>query len=70
MNDLIFIAQIDPQGLNTGGWAMMVLSISVVLALSTFCMYRMFRGPQPSQHHHAPLEIDTHDLDGEEEDES
>ncbi|HCF96605.1 MAG: hypothetical protein PHF14_01270 [Verrucomicrobiota bacterium] len=64
--DLVFlhcIANTDIQGLSVGGWTMMLTSVGVVLGLSMFCLYRMFRGAEPSQHHHAPLEIDTRDLD-------
>lgn len=51
------------QTLTTGGWVMMVGCISLVCGLCAFCFYRLMREPRPSDHHHAPLEIDTKDLD-------
>ncbi len=51
------------QGLTTGGWVMMIGCIPLVCGLCVFCLYRLMREPRPSEHHHAPLEIDTHDLD-------
>lgn len=51
------------QTLTTGGWVMMVGCISLVCGLCAFCFYRLMRDPRPSDHHHAPLEIDTKDLD-------
>ena len=49
--------------MNTGGWAMMILSVGFVLSLTTFCFYRVLRTPRSTSHMHAPLEIDTHDAD-------
>lgn len=49
-------------GLTPAGWVMMVGSIGFVLALSAFCIYRALREPHPEEHMHAPLDIDTHDL--------
>ena len=50
-------------GLTPGGWIMMVLCVGLVCGLVAFCFIRIMREPNPSQHHHAPLDIDTHDLD-------
>jgi ABC-type nickel/cobalt efflux system permease component RcnA len=52
-------------GLIWTGWAMMIGSIGLVVALCVFCIYRSLREPHPEEHMHAPLEIDTHDLDEE-----
>jgi len=49
--------------LTIAGGVIMTLSIGLVLALVVFCMYRILREPTPEQHHHSPLNIDTHDLD-------
>ena len=49
------------QDLTIGGWVMFVLCVTLVCGLSAFCFYRIFREPRPSEHHHAPLDIDTHD---------
>lgn len=51
------------EGLSPGGWTMMLLCIGSVCALSAFCLYRILREPRPSEHHHAPLDIDTGDTD-------
>ena len=53
----------DQPGLTVGGIIIMVCSISLVLALSGFCMAKILGEQKPTEHHHAPLEIDTHDLD-------
>ena len=50
-------------GLTIGGVVIMTISVGLVLSLSAFCLYRILRAPQPAQHHHAPLETDTHDRD-------
>lgn len=51
------------EGLNAAGWTVMVVCIGLVCGLCAFCYYRLLREPTPSEHHHAPLEIDTHDRD-------
>ncbi|MHC4066303.1 MAG: hypothetical protein ACYSUQ_09890 [Planctomycetota bacterium] len=38
--------------------------IVMVLGLSAFCMSRILREQRPAEHHHAPLDIDTHDSNG------
>ncbi len=50
-------------GLSSGGWTVMIGCIGFVCCLMVFCFYRLFREPRLSEHHHAPLDIDTHDLD-------
>ena len=45
------------------GWVMMILSVGFVLSLTIFCFYRVLRTPKTTEHMHAPLEIDTHDVD-------
>ena len=49
--------------LTTGGAVIMVTCIILVLGLMTFCMTRILREKNPEEHHHSPLDIDTHDLD-------
>ncbi len=49
--------------MTTGGWIFMLTSIGIVLALVTFCFYRVLRQPSTTEHMHAPLDIDTHDRD-------
>ena len=50
-------------GLTTGGLIVMIVCVGGVCGLMTFCYYRLLRQPRPSDHHHAPLDIDTHDTD-------
>lgn len=50
-------------GLTPAGWAMMIGSVGLVLALCAFCVYRAMREPRTGEHMHAPLDIDTHDTD-------
>ncbi len=56
------LASTDVQ-LTLQGGLIMTACIGLVLALTTFCMHRILREPDPTKHHHAPLEIDTHDRD-------
>lgn len=61
MNAATVIAQ--PEGLNVSGWTLMLLCIILVTVLMVFCYYRILREPRPSEHHHAPLDIDTRDTE-------
>lgn len=49
--------------LTAQGALVMVICVGLVLGLFVFCMQRILRDKKPSEHHHAPLEIDTHDTD-------
>ncbi|UCC30802.1 MAG: hypothetical protein JSU86_00710 [Phycisphaerales bacterium] len=49
------------QGLTAGGCAVMIGCITFVCGLMAFCFYRILHEAQPSERHHAPLDIDTHD---------
>ena len=49
--------------LTAAGGTIMTVSVLLVLGLCAFCFWRILREPAPSKHHHAPLDIDTHDLD-------
>ena len=48
--------------MNAIGLFMMVLSYGVVLSLVVFCFYRVLTTPDVVEHEHAPLDIDTGDL--------
>ena len=61
MNAETVIAQYE--GLNASGWTLMLLCIGLVTVLMAFCYYRILREPRPSEHHHAPLDIDTRDTE-------
>ena len=50
-------------GLNTGGWIMLIGCIGLVCALCLFCFWKIMTEPKPSEHHHAPLDIDTRDIE-------
>ncbi len=58
---LIVLAQAP--GLNAGGWIMLIGCIGLVCALCAFCFWKILTEPKPSEHHHAPLDIDTHDVE-------
>ena len=49
--------------LTVGGAVIMTLSVVLVVGLNVFCMSRILREQKPSEHHHAPLDVDTHDAD-------
>jgi heme/copper-type cytochrome/quinol oxidase subunit 2 len=50
--------------LTAAGGTIMTVSVLLVLGLCAFCFWRILREPTPSERHHAPLDIDTHDFDG------
>ena len=47
--------------LNASGWIVMIGCVGLVCGLMVYCYWRVLREPKPSEHHHAPLEIDTKD---------
>jgi len=49
--------------MTTAGWIFMLVSCGCVVILTVFCYYRVLKAPRPSEHMHAPLDIDTHDID-------
>ena len=61
---LWILAEATPEegGLTVAGAVIMMGSVLLVLGLTTFCMARVLREPRPEEHHHAPLDIDTRDL--------
>ena len=46
-------------GLSSGGWAMMVGCLSMVIGLCVFCLWRILRDPRPGDRHHVPLDLRT-----------
>jgi hypothetical protein len=50
--------------MTTAGWIIMIASVTFVLALTAFCMYRVLTLPpvEVEEHLKAPLEIETPDL--------
>ena len=51
------------QVLNPAGWTLMTVCVGSVCTLCAFCFWKIFSQTGPSKHVHAPLEIDTGDLD-------
>jgi len=49
--------------MTVGGWIVMALSVSSVVTLLSFCLYRVLGLPpvEVEEHLKGPLEIDTHD---------
>ena len=45
------------------GWVFMITSCGFVVGLLLFCFYRVLKKPASTEHMHAPLDIDTHDVD-------
>jgi len=58
---LLAQAASDHVGLTIGGAIVMTGSVVLVLGLMIFCMTRILREKRPTEHHHTPLDIDTHD---------
>ena len=50
-------------GLNGGGWVMLIGCIGLVCSLCAFCCWKILTEQKPSEHHHGPLDIDTHDVE-------
>ena len=63
MNALLLLGQTEAANvtLTTGGAVMMILCVGLVLGLNVFCLSRILRPANPSAHHHAPQETNTHD---------
>lgn len=51
--------------MDPAGWAIMIVSIGSVCALSAFCFYRLITLPPQDliEHEKAPLDIDTRDVE-------
>ena len=49
--------------MNPAGWIMMIVTCGFVLCLAIFCFYRVLTTSGTQEHLHAPLEIDTRDVD-------
>jgi hypothetical protein len=45
--------------MTTAGWIFMIVSLSSVLALVTFCYYKVLTNPPAANHMQAPGTIDT-----------
>jgi hypothetical protein len=51
--------------MNSGGWAVLLISCGTILALNIFCFWKVFTLPREEEEDlHAPLDIDTHDQNG------
>lgn len=49
-------------GLTTAGWIVMIVSVGTVLALVSYCLFRVLTLPPVEEEHlKGPLEIDTGD---------
>ncbi len=60
------LSQTDPQqpvNLSIPGMLVMGLSLLIVTGLAVFCIVKILGEKNPGTHHHAPLDIDTHDVD-------
>ncbi len=60
---MIATALLAQEALNAGGWVLMILCIGFVCSLCAFCVWRLMREERPGEHHHAPLDINTHDVE-------
>ena len=49
--------------MTAGGWCFMFGSVAAVVALISFCFYRVLKKPAAANQMHAPPDIDTHDTD-------
>lgn len=45
------------------GWAFLILACGAITALVIFCYWRVLTSPEAEEEIHAPLDIDTGDLD-------
>ena len=60
--ELLAQAGTEEMRLTAGGMVIMSASIMLVLGLMLFCIVRILKEKHPEEHHHVPLDIDTHDL--------
>jgi len=49
--------------MTASGWIFMLASVGFVVGLISYCFWRVLTKPATAEHMHAPLEIDTGDLD-------
>lgn len=64
LNDFLQLATWLAASLTPQGWAMMLTSISVVLGLVSYCLYRVLTLPPVDvEEIRGPLDIDTGDTD-------
>lgn len=49
--------------MTTGGWIIMLASVSFVTGLLIWCVYRVLTTPGADEHVHATTQIDPHDQD-------
>lgn len=65
MNMLAVVPATAPAAvtLTVGGMLIMLASVVLVLGLNVFCLWRILHAPEVERRHHAPLDIDTGDLD-------
>lgn len=59
------LGQVETDGLTTAGLTMMVACLALVIALCVFCFWKILAEAEPAERHHAPLDIDTRDVDAE-----
>ena len=51
-----------PYAINARGWTVLVISVSTVLSLAGYCLYRVLTLPPVEMEDlHGPLDIDTRD---------
>jgi hypothetical protein len=49
--------------MTAAGWALLVVSCGTVVGLTAWCFWKVLTLPGVADELHAPLDIDTHDLD-------
>jgi hypothetical protein len=49
--------------LTIAGWLFMLVSCISMVLWTGWCYYRVLTTPEVTEHMHAPLDIDTHDLE-------
>ncbi len=49
--------------LTVPGWVFMLMSCGSMIVWAAWCYFRVLTTPSAAEHMHAPLNIDTHDLD-------
>ena len=52
-------------GLTPGGWITMILSVGFVTSLFVWCIWRVLRSPDASEHMHSQMDIETPDVERE-----
>ena len=59
--------KLGAKSLSTGGWILMLLSVSIVTCMLIWCIYKVLATPESTQHLHSQADIEPPDIHDEDE---